>query len=73
MTISIDAPRCTGCSYCVIGCPPHAIRLDIRERAKPVINEMSCIECGECEPKCPQKIQISEWMSCVDKELGRAV
>ncbi len=32
----------------------------------------ACTTCRECEPKCPQKIAISEWMSCIDKELGGA-
>jgi predicted aldo/keto reductase-like oxidoreductase len=31
-----------------------------------------CTQCQECEPKCPQKIKISEWMPCIDKELGGA-
>jgi len=29
----------------------------------------SCVECRECEEKCPQKIQISELMPEVHKEL----
>jgi phytoene dehydrogenase-like protein/NAD-dependent dihydropyrimidine dehydrogenase PreA subunit len=56
MSIAIDATRCTGCSYCVIGCPARAIRLDIGAKAKPVINEMSCIECGECLYLCPNGV-----------------
>jgi phytoene dehydrogenase-like protein/NAD-dependent dihydropyrimidine dehydrogenase PreA subunit len=56
MSITIDSPRCTGCSYCVIGCPAKAIRLEIHERAQPVINEMSCIECGECLYLCPNGV-----------------
>jgi len=43
------------------------------ERTKVEERASACIACRECEPKCPHKIQISEWMSCVDKELGRAV
>jgi hypothetical protein len=30
----------------------------------------SCIECHECEEKCPQKIAISEWMPKVTALLG---
>jgi predicted aldo/keto reductase-like oxidoreductase len=29
-----------------------------------------CIQCQECESKCPQKIAISEWMPVVDEVLG---
>ena len=29
-----------------------------------------CTQCLECEEKCPQKIKISEWMQCIDDELG---
>ena len=56
MTIDVDATRCSGCSYCVIGCPAKAIRLEIHERAMPVINEVSCIECGECLYLCPNGV-----------------
>ena len=71
MTISIDAPRCTGCSYCVIGCPPHAIRLDIRERAQPVINEMSCIECGECLYLCPNGVFSAPALEAPATKVGK--
>jgi predicted aldo/keto reductase-like oxidoreductase len=30
-----------------------------------------CIQCKVCEPKCPQKIAISEWMPKVDTSLGK--
>jgi len=29
-----------------------------------------CIECGECEEVCPQKIPITEWLKKVHAELG---
>jgi len=29
-----------------------------------------CIQCQECESKCPQKIAISEWMPIVEEVLG---
>ena len=29
-----------------------------------------CIECGECEEACPQKVPITEWLKKVHKELG---
>jgi predicted aldo/keto reductase-like oxidoreductase len=40
------------------------LRTKAEERAS------ECTQCQECEPKCPQKIKISEWMPCIDKELG---
>jgi len=30
----------------------------------------ACIQCQECEPKCPQHIRISEWMPIVHEVLG---
>jgi len=31
----------------------------------------ACIQCRECEDKCPQHIRISEWMPYVDEVLGQ--
>jgi predicted aldo/keto reductase-like oxidoreductase len=28
-----------------------------------------CLQCGECEPKCPQGIQIMEWLETADQFL----
>jgi predicted aldo/keto reductase-like oxidoreductase len=30
----------------------------------------SCLQCQECEEKCPQSIPISEWMPVVHAVLG---
>jgi predicted aldo/keto reductase-like oxidoreductase len=30
----------------------------------------ACTDCDQCEPKCPQKIVISDWMPRIDRELG---
>jgi predicted aldo/keto reductase-like oxidoreductase len=30
----------------------------------------ACIDCDACEPKCPQNIQISDWMVKVDAVLA---
>jgi predicted aldo/keto reductase-like oxidoreductase len=42
---------------------------------RPTERASACVQCGECEEKCPQKIPISEWMSMVHAVLeeGRAV
>ncbi|MBN1371374.1 MAG: aldo/keto reductase [Anaerolineaceae bacterium] len=29
-----------------------------------------CIQCQECEPKCPQHIHISDWMPVIEEVLG---
>jgi predicted aldo/keto reductase-like oxidoreductase len=34
------------------------------------IRAAQCIQCGECEEKCPQAIPISEWMLVVHQVLG---
>lgn len=31
----------------------------------------ACTACGECEEKCPQKIEISDWMPKIHEKLGR--
>lgn len=30
----------------------------------------ACIQCGECEGKCPQKIRISDWMPIIHQKLS---
>ncbi len=34
------------------------------------IRAAQCIQCGECEAKCPQSIPISEWMPVIHQALG---
>jgi predicted aldo/keto reductase-like oxidoreductase len=34
------------------------------------VRAASCIQCAECEEKCPQGIPISEWMPVIHKALG---
>jgi len=34
------------------------------------IRAAQCIQCGECEAKCPQGIPISQWMPVIHKALG---
>ena len=72
MPITISAQRCTGCSYCMIGCPSHAIRLDIQARARPVINEVACIECGECLYLCPNGVFSAPALEAAPPKAGSA-
>ncbi len=44
----------------------RAYKYWINDAAKAV----QCIQCQECESKCPQKIVISEWMPVVEEVLG---
>ena len=34
------------------------------------VRASACTQCRECEEKCPQDIEISEWMTCIDGEFG---
>ena len=34
------------------------------------VRAAQCIQCGECEEKCPQSIPISEWMPVIHQTLG---
>jgi len=72
MTIAIDTQRCTGCSYCVIGCPTRAISLDIQARAAPVIDEQTCIECGECLYLCPNIVFSAPALEAPPVEVKKA-
>jgi hypothetical protein len=35
------------------------------------LNAAACVECGQCEPKCPQKIPIIAQLEETEKALGR--
>lgn len=48
----------------------HGSRLRYRG-FDPSLLASACIECRECEPKCPQHIPIADWMPVVDNVLGK--
>jgi len=54
--ISVDRTRCTGCSYCVVGCPEGAITLEIEADTWPRVDERCCTRCGECVHICPNNV-----------------
>ena len=35
------------------------------------VRASACIQCRDCEDKCPQNIEISQWMPLVDEVLGQ--
>jgi predicted aldo/keto reductase-like oxidoreductase len=48
---------------------PRTARFRYRQESKKALADQ-CLECGECEEKCPQKIPIAEWLKKVHEYLG---
>ena len=69
MSIEIDRSHCSGCSYCVLGCPTKAIRLEIDRDSWPVIDETLCTECGECLYLCPNNVFSAPWLEAKPTDL----
>ena len=76
---------CTGCAYCVEGCPagipiPDVFTLLNKKLAKEEFDEAAygtlenkadaCVECGACEGACPQKLEIRQLLKDAHKTLA---
>jgi phytoene dehydrogenase-like protein/NAD-dependent dihydropyrimidine dehydrogenase PreA subunit len=69
MAIEIEKSRCSGCSYCMIGCPTKAIKMEIEEEVWPTIDAELCTECGECLYLCPNNVFSAAWLEAKPAEL----
>ena len=60
---------CTACRYCTDGCPagidiPAVFAAHNAGTTDPVLDTAkTCVDCGQCEAVCPQKLQIRELLS----------
>ena len=50
--ITLLKERCKGCGICVAFCPKKILALDTLGKIY-VKDEQSCINCGQCELRCP--------------------
>jgi hypothetical protein len=48
---------------------PRMARFRYREKPPEALGD-HCLECGECEEKCPQQIPVAEWLKKVHDYLG---
>jgi phytoene dehydrogenase-like protein/NAD-dependent dihydropyrimidine dehydrogenase PreA subunit len=69
MAIDIEKSRCSGCSYCMLGCPAKAIKMEIEEDVWPAIDAELCTECGECLYLCPNNVFSAAWLEAKPTEL----
>jgi phytoene dehydrogenase-like protein/NAD-dependent dihydropyrimidine dehydrogenase PreA subunit len=69
MVIEIEKSRCSGCSYCMLGCPSQAISMHIEQEAWPVIDASLCTECGDCLYLCPNNVFTAPWLEAKPAQL----
>ena len=72
MAIEIERSRCSGCSYCMLGCPSKAIRLEINQEVWPVIDADLCTECGECLYLCPNNVFSAPWLEVEPAQVNES-
>jgi len=83
----VPCTRCDYCQPCpeevkiprILGIYNDAMEWDDIAGAKRAYNRLreehggqKCVECGQCEEKCPQKIPITEWLKKIDGALADA-
>ena len=77
---------CTGCRYCVDGCPagipiPDLFSAfnDLKQNKEGAAESYAaapargadCVECGQCEGICPQSLQIRQLLKSVDEAFAK--
>ncbi len=52
MSLKVLVNRCKGCGICVEFCPKKVLTVNQYEKVE-VVNEQACIQCRQCELRCP--------------------
>lgn len=52
MKLKVNSRLCKGCNVCVSFCPKKVLALDTLGKIE-IIDEAACIQCGQCELRCP--------------------
>ncbi len=50
-TLYVEKEMCKGCGICVAFCPKNV--LEIKNNKVAIKNLDACIQCGQCELRCP--------------------